>query len=57
MAESVTVAQRQRPAFEDLLAQALAVDTDGRAEWRLANHVMQRRARWLLAHTDMFFLE
>jgi len=57
MAESVTVAQRQRRAFEDLLEQALAVDTDGRAEWRLANHVMQRRARWLLARTDTFFLE
>jgi predicted anti-sigma-YlaC factor YlaD len=57
MAESVTVAQRQRPAFENLLVQALAVNTDERAEWRLANHVMQRRARWLLAHTDTFFLE
>jgi predicted anti-sigma-YlaC factor YlaD len=57
MAESVTVAQRQRSAFEDLLEQALAVDTDGRAEWRLANHVMQHRARWLLARTDTFFPE
>jgi len=57
MAESVTIARRQRPAFENLLVQALAVDADERAEWRLANHVMQRRARWLLARTDTFFLE
>ncbi len=57
MAESVAIAQRQRRAFEDRLEQALAIDTDGRAEWRLANHVMQRRARWLLARTDTFFLE
>jgi len=57
MAESVSVAQRQRQAFEDLLARALAIDADARAEWRLANHVMQRRARWLLAHKDTYFLE
>ncbi len=57
MAESVAIAQRQRRAFEDRLAQALAIDTDGRAEWRLANRVMQRRARWLLARADTFFLE
>ena len=57
MAESVAIAQRQRRAFEHRLGQALAIDTDGRAEWRLANHVMQRRARWLLARTDTFFLE
>ena len=57
MAESVSVAQGQRQTFEDLLAQALAIDADARAEWRLANHVMQRRARWLLAHKDTYFLE
>jgi predicted anti-sigma-YlaC factor YlaD len=57
MAESVTIAQNQRQAFESLLAQALAIDPDARREWRLANHVMQRHARWLLAHSDMYFLE
>jgi hypothetical protein len=57
MAESVTVKQRQRKAFEGLLEQALAIDADARAEWRLANHVMQRRARWLLSRVDMYFLE
>lgn len=57
MAESVTVANRQRREFERLLGRALAIDADRRAEWRLANHVMQRRARWLLARTDTLFLE
>jgi len=57
MAESVSVARRQRQAFEDLLSRALAIDADARAEWRLANHVMQRRARWLLAHKDTYFSE
>jgi predicted anti-sigma-YlaC factor YlaD len=57
MAESVTVAEQQRQAFEDYLGQALAIDADARTEWRLANYVMQRRARWLLAHSDTYFLE
>lgn len=57
MAESVTIARQQRREFERLLGQAIAIDADSRAEWRLANHVMQRRARWLLARSDMYFLE
>ena len=57
MAESVTVANGQSLEFQRLLEQGLAVDADGRAEWRLANHVMQRRARWLLARSDSYFLE
>ena len=57
MAESVAIAKQQRREFEHLLEQAIAIDADSRAEWRLANHVMQRRARWLLARSDMYFLE
>ena len=57
MAESVTIKQRQRQAFENLLEKALAIDADARVEWRLANHVMQHRARWLLARKDRYFLE
>jgi hypothetical protein len=34
------------------LEKALAVDVDARPEWRLANLVMQRRARWLLERID-----
>jgi hypothetical protein len=41
----VCVETRARREFEALLRQALAVDPDARPEWRLANLVMQRRAR------------
>jgi predicted anti-sigma-YlaC factor YlaD len=39
-----------RAAFERLLGQALAVDPDADPRQRLANHVAQRRARFLLDH-------
>ena len=57
LAESVAVARHDRAEFESLLRQALAIDADIRPEWRLANLVMQRRARRLLAHADEFFPE
>jgi len=52
LAESVAVVRRDRREYEGLLKQALAIDPDRRPEWRLANLVMQRRARWLLAHAE-----
>ena len=57
MAESVSLPRGERREFTELLEQALAVDADARIEWRLANHVMQQRARWLLANVDAYFLE
>jgi hypothetical protein len=39
-----------------LLHQALAINPDLKPEWRLANLVMQRRAKWLLSRTDQLFL-
>ena len=39
------------------LQQALVVEVDAKPEWRLANLVMQRSARWLLAHANNAFLE
>ncbi|HET9403738.1 MAG TPA: TRAP transporter TatT component family protein [Burkholderiales bacterium] len=57
LAESVAIAERNRPEFEQLLRRALALDTGARAEWRLVNTVMQRRARWLLARTDKLFAD
>ena len=57
LAESVATAERDRRAFESLLEQALRVDVDARPEWRLANLVMQRRARRLLRQADEFFPE
>ena len=57
LAESVSVARQDRREFEELLQQALAVDVNARPEWRLANLVMQRRARWLLSRVDEIILE
>ena len=52
LAESVAVPQQDRARFNLLLEQALAVDVDARPQYRLANLIMQRRARWLLSRTD-----
>jgi predicted anti-sigma-YlaC factor YlaD len=57
LAESVCVERHARREFETLLQQALAVDPDARPEWRLANVVMQRRARRLLARAGELFPE
>jgi len=55
-AESVCLARADRPCFERSLEAALAIDPDARPASRLANLVMQRRARWLLAHADRWIL-
>ena len=55
-AESVCLPQQDRAQFETLLRRALALDPDAHPESRLGNLIMQRRARWLLAHTDDLFL-
>jgi predicted anti-sigma-YlaC factor YlaD len=57
LAESVAVEMHNRREYEMLLQRALTIDPGSRPEWRLANIVMQRRARWLLARTDTFFAE
>lgn len=57
LAEAVSVARQDRREFEDLLQRALAVDVNARTEWRLANLVVQRRARWLLSRIDEIILE
>ena len=56
-AEAVCVKQQQHAEFEKMLQQALAIDADAVPEARLANLVMQRRARWLLSKTDELFAE
>lgn len=56
-AESVALARQDRPAFEQALRDALAVDPDAVAEQKLANRIAQRRARWLLARADELFIE
>jgi predicted anti-sigma-YlaC factor YlaD len=53
----VAVSQQDRAEFESLLNRALTIDPDARPEWRLANLIMQRRARWLLSRVDQLFAE
>jgi predicted anti-sigma-YlaC factor YlaD len=56
-AESVSVQQQNRAEFTQLLQRALAIDTTKTEKNRLANVVMQERARWLLSRADELFLE
>jgi len=57
LAEAVSVLNQDRAEFEALLNRALAIDPAARPEWRLANLVMQRRARWLLSRVELLFAE
>ena len=57
LAETVSVRAQDRKEFEALLKKGLAIDPAARPEWRLANLVGQRRARWLLARVDLLFAE
>jgi len=56
-AEAVSVQRQDLAEFKQLLARALAIDPDAKPEWRLTNLVLQRRARWLVAHSDDLFLK
>jgi predicted anti-sigma-YlaC factor YlaD len=56
-AEAVCVQKQDLKQFEALLHQALAINPDAKPEWRLANLIMQRRAKWLLSRTDQLFLK
>ncbi|MBI5380552.1 MAG: hypothetical protein HZA31_01505 [Opitutae bacterium] len=55
-AEAVCLEKQDAAQFEQLLQRALALDPDAAPEFRLANLVVQRRARWLLARKDELFL-
>lgn len=56
-AEALAIPDQNRAEFDELLARALAIDPNIKPEWRLQNILAQRRARWLLAHHDDFFIE
>ncbi len=56
-AESFSVKDQNLAEFRDLLARALAIDPNAAPGRRLVNILMQRRARWLLEHTDELFLD
>lgn len=55
-AEAVSIMTQNRAEFDSLLQRALDIDPDAKPEWRLANLIMQRRARWLLSREDDLFL-
>jgi len=55
-AEAVCVQKQDVKQFDELLKRALAIDPDAHPECRLANLIMQRRARWLLSKRDELFL-
>jgi predicted anti-sigma-YlaC factor YlaD len=57
LAEAVSIAERNRAEFESLLQGVLKLNTSAKPEWRLANTVMQRRARWLLGRTEKLFAD
>ena len=56
-AEAVCVPAQNRAEFVATLHKALAVDAQAQPQWRLENHIMQRRARWLLTQTGQLFVE
>jgi predicted anti-sigma-YlaC factor YlaD len=56
LAEAVSVQKQDLTEFESLLNRALAINADRNPETRLANLIMQRRARWLLARKGELFL-
>ena len=49
--------EQSRPAFEETLKKALAIDPDAAPGFRLANLVAQKRARWLLSRAGDLFLD
>jgi predicted anti-sigma-YlaC factor YlaD len=58
LAETVSVRAQDRKEFLELLDRALSFDARGEApEYRLANLVAQRKARWLKGRADDLFLE
>jgi len=57
-AETVSVRRQDRKEFLEMLDRALAYDArKGAPEYRLANLVAQRKARWLKGRVDELFLE
>ncbi|MBT0962703.1 TRAP transporter TatT component family protein [Denitromonas iodatirespirans] len=57
LAEAVSVSEQNRAEFLALLDTALAIDADATPAHRLANLILQRRARWLQGRVDELFLE
>jgi predicted anti-sigma-YlaC factor YlaD len=56
LAENVSVSAENRSEFEQLLREVLAFDVNSAPEYRLANLVAQKRARFLLGQIDELFM-
>lgn len=56
LAQSVSIGEQDRQEFRSLLDRALRVDPDAEPSLRLVNLIVQKRARYLLEHTDDLFL-
>jgi predicted anti-sigma-YlaC factor YlaD len=57
LATTVCVKEQNAAEFKDLLGRVLAFDPDSSPSTRLVNILNQRKARWLLAHIDDYFIE
>ena len=57
LATTVSVKEQNLKEFKELLQKVLAVDPDADPENRLINTINRRKARWLLEHTEDYFLE
>lgn len=57
LAESVSLPKQDKEEFVRSLEQALVINADEKPEWRLANIIMQRKARWLLQRIDKLFID
>jgi len=55
-AEASSIPKQDVIEFRAMLAKALAIDPDAHPAARLTNLVSQKRARWLLHHTEDLFL-
>lgn len=56
-AEAVDIPTQNHSEFDSMVKAALAIDPNAKPEWRLANLIMQRRARWLLSRESELFLD
>jgi predicted anti-sigma-YlaC factor YlaD len=56
-AEAVAVDQQNKAEFMKLLQEVLAFDVDSAPDFRLANVLAQRRARWLVSRVSDLFAE
>ena len=56
-AETISVATQNKKEFQSLLEEALAFDPNKARETRMANLIVQKRAKWLLGRTEELFLD